>query len=163
MRRLWAVCIMLALTVCVSFADYWSEAPDPQPLGRVGEDVTIPFKLTQNTVGISGHLVFDPDKFSNPRIAFEPGQGQDVVVVGQAMEPGRFRFAIYDNPLASLNRTSPIARFLLQVDTTDSVNETVSFVQNRASAGDLSFQTVDLAPVTVMLNKNMARNWSLYE
>ncbi len=77
-------------------------------LTKIGETLSLRFTLTSTNgvAGINGEVNYDPAVFSSPQVVEDIGMN-GFTVLGNEMEPGKFRFVAYSNPVTEAALVSP--------------------------------------------------------
>jgi hypothetical protein len=175
-----AVLAIVALLVATAPADVTTK--DTVLSARPGQDIFVPLILQttagEQVAGINGQMTYDTDYFSAPEIQMGPA-ALGFTVLGNSVEPGKFRFVVYADPTAVMGQVTPAmyvkltaAGVLPQDGTTeisflngpvdvsdpDKAGESSAATPDGVSIGNVTFNTV-----TVALNESAADDWVLYK
>jgi len=116
---------------------------------RRGREISVVLALDDssdpNVAGLTGQLNYDPQLFSNPRVALGGG-APGFIAAGQLVEPGKYRFTVYHNPMTILSLEQTIVTFAFHVNATGSGTTPTKMTYSLATAGDAT--NADLSPVS---------------
>lgn len=146
---------------------------------RVGWGIqfTMDIDATQAFAGVNGELNYDPAVFSNPRVYPYSG-AYKFTALGNEIEPGKFRFVVYNNPTYAMTEGVPQVEFALDVVNDTALRGTQHFVtfDNALSAlstpEGVSFgvaapdglgEAVTFGTYTVNIEETAVADWSFYE
>lgn len=118
----------------------------------------------------SAILQYNPEVFSNPRIAVYADAATGAQATGTELAPGYFRFTFYNAPYSDLAPHRALwafdylATFRLRVDTTENCYQDISFLDvSGMDKNGNQLKNIECATIRVRVNASAVTEWSLYE
>ena len=136
-----------------------------KPVSR-NMEVVFDLKLNsaQSVSGVNGEMRYDSRYLSQPRVSAGAG-ASGFIVIGNEVEPGRFRFVAYKSPTANMDLSKPILIFALRTgNERPSGNTTkITYTISAASKPDGASFGSDVAFADVIFDYSLGvQHWHYY-
>lgn len=131
---------------------------------RSGQDISFGLDLdcATSVAGINGEMRYDTLRLSDPRVAVGSG-APGFTVVGNIVEPGRFKFVVYKSPTTSVDLSKVVVNFTLKVSSSKAASTKVTYAISAAAKPDGVSYGSSVSFADVMLDlANGAQSWTWY-
>lgn len=164
-RKLILMFALLLIAVSAWAAAVVTSTSIRKPVSR-NMEVSFELKLSsaQSVAGVNGEMRYDSRYLSQPRVSAGTG-ASGFIVIGNEVEPGRFRFVAYKSPTANMDLSKPALIFNLRTgNERPSGNTTkITYTISAASKPDGASFGGDVAFADVIFDYSLGvQHWHYY-